>query len=81
MNAGRDPETIRKQIDERLNELSEAQQKIKEFVGLVEPLDPGRREAALERPSEFVRWMEKLDQLGAEIYRLCNEYLEARSKQ
>ncbi len=34
MNAGRDPEAIRKEIDERLNELSEAQQKIREFMGL-----------------------------------------------
>ncbi len=34
MNGGGDPETLRKEIDERLNELSEAQQKIREFVGL-----------------------------------------------
>ena len=80
MNARRDPDTIRNEIDEGVNELSEVLQKIKEFLGPVEPLDPSRRDPVRERPKDFSRWMEKLDQLAAEIYGLCNEYMEAKTK-
>ncbi len=80
MYARRDAETIREEIDEGVNELSEVLQKIKEFLRPVEPLDPSRRDPVRERPKDFSRWMEKLDQLAAEIYGLCNEYLEERTK-
>ena len=80
MYARRDAETIREEIDEGVNELSEVLQKIKEFLRPVEPLDPSRRDPVRERPKEFSRGMEKLDQLAAEIYGLCNEYMEAKTK-